>query len=53
MTAFEGLLFVVFLVVVAMLIVKVYEWRQDVLYGPYIGPTDQPKKPRFLTSRRT
>jgi hypothetical protein len=33
----ETILFLVFVVAVGALIVKVYEWRQDVLYGPYIG----------------
>jgi hypothetical protein len=23
-------------------IVKVYEWRQEVLYGPYVRPADRP-----------
>ena len=31
-----------FFVVVAMgaVVVKLYEWRQDVLYGPYLRPDD-------------
>jgi hypothetical protein len=37
MTTFEGLLLV--LTVAGM--TAVYEWRQDVLYDPYLGPDDQ------------
>jgi hypothetical protein len=37
----ETLLFLVFVVAVGSAIVKLYEWRQDVLYGPYIRPTDR------------
>ena len=37
MTIFEGLLLI--LTVAGMTVV--YEWRQDVLYGPYLGPDDQ------------
>jgi hypothetical protein len=33
----ETIVFVVFVVAVGAIVVKVYEWRQDVLYGPYIG----------------
>jgi hypothetical protein len=44
----ETIVFLVFVVAIAAVVVKVYEWRQDVLYGPYLGrrsernrPTDQ------------
>jgi hypothetical protein len=37
----EAILFLVFVAVVGAAIVKVYEWRQDVLYGPYIQPADR------------
>jgi hypothetical protein len=36
----EAILFLAFVILVGAIgaiIVKVYEWRQDVLYGPYIG----------------
>jgi hypothetical protein len=36
----ETLLFLVFVTVVGAAIVKIYEWRHDVLYGPYIRPAD-------------
>jgi hypothetical protein len=36
----ETLLFLVFVAAVGAAIVKIYEWRQDVLYGPYIRPAD-------------
>jgi hypothetical protein len=36
----ETILFLAFVTAVGAAIVKVYEWRQDVLYGPYIRPTD-------------
>jgi hypothetical protein len=32
-----AILFLVFVVAVGTAVVKAYEWRQDVLYGPYIG----------------
>ena len=32
----ETILFLAGVVGVAALMVKLYEWRQDVLYGPYI-----------------
>ena len=38
MTIFEGLLLV--LTIAGM--TAVYEWRRDVLYGPHLGPDDQP-----------
>jgi hypothetical protein len=37
----EAILFLVFITVVGAAIVKLFEWRQDVLYGPYIRPTDR------------
>ena len=37
----ETILFLAFVTALGAGIVKVYEWRQDVLYGPYIRPTDQ------------
>jgi hypothetical protein len=37
----ETLLFLVFVAAVGATIVKIYEWRQDVLYGPYIRPIDR------------
>jgi hypothetical protein len=37
----ETILFLTFVTVLGAGIVKVYEWRQDVLYGRYIRPTDQ------------
>jgi hypothetical protein len=36
----EAALFFAFAAIAGTLIVKVYEWRQDVLYGPYIGQND-------------
>jgi hypothetical protein len=33
----ETIVFLALAVAVGAVIVKVYEWRQDVLYGPYIG----------------
>ena len=33
----EAILFLAFVIMIGAIIVKVYEWRQDVLYGPYIG----------------
>jgi hypothetical protein len=33
----EALIFLALVVAAGVIIVKVYEWRQDVLYGPYIG----------------
>lgn len=33
----EALIFLALVVAAGVVIVKVYEWRQDVLYGPYIG----------------
>jgi hypothetical protein len=37
----EAILFLVFVAAVEVAIVKIYEWRQDVLYGPYIQPADR------------
>lgn len=36
----ETMLFLVGVVAAAAFVVKVYEWRQDVLYGPYINSSD-------------
>jgi len=33
----ETIVFLVFVVAIGVVVVKVYEWRQDVLYGPYVG----------------
>jgi hypothetical protein len=33
----EAILFLAFVILAGAIIVKIYEWRQDVLYGPYIG----------------
>ena len=32
-----------FVAIVGVIIVKAYEWRQDVLYGPYIRQNDWKK----------
>jgi len=37
----ETIVFLTGVIAVAAFIVKVYEWRQDVLYGPYIISQDQ------------
>jgi hypothetical protein len=37
---FEAILFLACVVAAAAFGVKVYEWRQDVLYGPYIKSSD-------------
>jgi hypothetical protein len=34
---FEAILFLAFVFTLGIMVVKLYEWRQDVLYGPYIG----------------
>ena len=39
----ETILFFAFVVAVSAAIVKVYEWRQDVLYGPYLRQSDSSK----------
>jgi hypothetical protein len=36
----EGALLFSFVAIVGVIIVKAYEWRQDVLYGPYIRRND-------------
>ena len=36
----ETLLFIAFVVIVGAAVVKAYEWRHDVLYGPYIKVGD-------------
>ncbi len=33
---FEGLLLIAFGAAAAVAVVKIYQWRQDVLYGPYL-----------------
>jgi hypothetical protein len=37
---FETVLFLACVVAAAAFIVKIYEWRQDVLYGPYIKSSE-------------
>ena len=39
----ETILFLAFVVAVSAAVVKVYEWRQDVLYGPYLRQSDYSK----------
>lgn len=41
----EVALFFAFVAIVGTLIVKLYEWRQDVLYGPYIRQNDHQLRP--------
>jgi hypothetical protein len=36
----EAALFLSFVIVAGAIIVKAYEWRQDVLHGPYIKQND-------------
>jgi hypothetical protein len=36
----ETVLFITFVAIVGAAIVKAYEWRQDVLYGPYMKQVD-------------
>ncbi len=36
----ETVLFITFVAIVGAAIVKPYEWRQDVLYGPYMKRVD-------------
>jgi hypothetical protein len=36
----ERVLFITFVAIVGATIVKAYEWRQDVLYGPYMKRVD-------------
>ena len=33
----EAILFLCFVVAMGAVVVKLYEWRQDVLYGPYVS----------------
>jgi hypothetical protein len=33
----ETILFLAFVTAVGAAVVKIYEWRQDVLYGPYLA----------------
>jgi hypothetical protein len=33
----ETIVLLVFAFAIGVVVVKIYEWRQDVLYGPYIG----------------
>jgi hypothetical protein len=43
----ETILFLAFVVAVGAAIVKIYEWRQDVLYGPYLAKQrSKPNRPR-------
>ena len=37
----ETILFLAFVTAVGAAIVKIYEWRQDVLYGPYLPSSDR------------
>jgi hypothetical protein len=37
----EAALLFSFVAIVGVIIVKAYEWRQDVLYGPYIRQNDR------------
>jgi hypothetical protein len=37
----KAALFLSFVAVARAIIVKAYEWRQDVLYGPYIRQNDR------------
>ena len=36
----ETVLFIAFAVAAGTVIVKAYEWHQDVMYGPYMKRTD-------------
>jgi len=36
----ETVLFVTFVAIVGAAIAKAYEWRQDILYGPYMKRVD-------------
>jgi hypothetical protein len=42
----ETLLFIAFVVIIGAAVVKAYEWRHDVLYGPYIEVGDGKRGPR-------
>ena len=44
----EMILFLAFVVAVGAIIVKAYEWRQDVLYGPYIFPAFSHQNKRMV-----
>lgn len=39
----EGILFLAFVFAMGVIVVKLYEWRQDVLYGPYLGRNTEKK----------
>jgi len=52
----EVALFVSFVAIAGAILVKAYEWRQDVLYGPYIRQNDWKKQapcPRSGPDRRS
>lgn len=43
----ETILLLAFVTAVGVAIVKIYEWRQDVLYGPYlVKQRSEPNRPR-------
>jgi hypothetical protein len=43
----ETILFVAFVVAAGAAVAKIYEWRQDVLYGPYLAKQrSKPSRPR-------
>jgi hypothetical protein len=43
----ETILFLPFVAAIGAAIVKIYEWRQDVLYGPYLAKQrSEPNRPR-------
>jgi hypothetical protein len=43
----ETILFLAFVTAVGVAIVKIYKWRQDVLYGPYLAKQRfKPNRPR-------
>jgi hypothetical protein len=37
----ETLVFLAFVVAIGAVVVKIYEWRQNVLYGRYLGPRSE------------
>ena len=37
----EAIVFLVFVIAMGAAVVKVYEWRHDVLYGPYVGRSSE------------
>lgn len=48
----DMIVFLTLVVDVSTIIVKAYEWRQDVLYGPYIFPASQVtirNRPRWIS----